>query len=433
MPHDLRAEVCLLSVCIRNPNECAETRDILTADDFYTDAHVKIFRAICALRDSQTFIDAVSLANTLNRCGELDDVGGVPYIADLIGRGELTNAPYYARIIRDASVARGLLRACNESLRDGYERSGPVAELLERTQQRLAELSGKLLGDAVSSSAGECLDTVLDHIDRRTRGESPAITPTQFNELDALLAGGMRHGHLLILAARPSVGKTSMALNIARRVCEHGEPVLFVSLEQSKEELIGRALASVSGVAGTTIMRGQPENNQIRDISNSASNIRAWRLEIADRAGMTAGQVAALARLIKRRHNGLSLVVVDYLNEMRADDTSVKRHEQLGAICRRLRECAKSLGVPVLLLAQLNRSIAEEKDVPQLHHLRDSGEIEQIADLVMMLHREDRAPAGAERIRLFVRKHRNGPLGSVLFAHDAPMFRFTEVGDEIPT
>lgn len=433
MPHDLRAEVSLLAVCIRNPNECAETRDTLAADDFYTDAHQRIFRAVCALRDSRTFIDVVSLTNTLKRSGELDDVGGVPYIAELIERGEVANASYYARIVRDASVARGLLRTCNESLRDGYDRVEPVAELLERTQQRLAELSSKLLGDAVSSSAGECLDTVLDHIDRRSRGESPAITPTRFTELDTLLAGGMRHGHLLILAARPSVGKTSLALNIARRGCEHGEPVLFVSLEQSKEELIGRALASVSGVAGTTIMRGHPEHDQIRDISNSAGKMRAWRLEIADRPGMTAGQVAALARLIKRRHNGLGLVVVDYLNEMRADDTSVKRHEQLGAVCRRLRECAKSLGVPVLLLAQLNRSVAEEKDVPQLHHLRDSGEIEQIADVVMMLHREERSPAGAERIRLFIRKHRNGPLGSVLFAHDAPLFRFTEVGEDIPT
>jgi len=205
MPHDHRAEVSLLAVCIRNPDECAETRDLLTAEDFYFDAHRRIFRAVCVLRDSGTKIDMVSLAETLRVAGDLEDVGGVAYLAELIDRGVYTNAPYYAGVVRDASVARGLMIAAGDAFRNAGDRSEPVAELLDRTQQRLSELSGKLLGDAVSSSAAACLNTVLDHIDRRKHGERPAMTPTGFSELDAKLAGGMRHGHLLILAAHATL------------------------------------------------------------------------------------------------------------------------------------------------------------------------------------------------------------------------------------
>lgn len=428
-PQNRDAERGVLSACIGSAQDCAELRDVLAAEDFYFDAHQKIFRAICDMRDHGRPVDYVTLSNEMARVSELKDVGGTEYIRELIDSGGAVYATHYASIVLHAKIAREMIHVSKEVIRDAHEQTGPVSELLDSTQQRFAAMAAKILGENDNVEVASAVNSILDMIDRRTKGERQNITSTGYDSLDRILNGGFRPGHLIILAARPSVGKTALAVNLTLKACMRGESVLFISLEQSSEELTGRLMAGVSGVAGTGIMRGALSDYEISRISRAADEVRKWRLSIRDRAGMTASQIAGAARLAKRRYGGLNLLVVDYLNEMRGDEGAnirTSRNELLGSACRRLRECAKSLGVPCLLLAQLNREVAKESEIPRLHHLRDSGEIEQIADVVTLLHREEAPEDAPEQLRLFVVKHRNGALGSVRYDHDAPRFVFTE-------
>lgn len=424
------AERYVLSVAIHSESQCAEIREIIELDDFQFDAHQRIWRSLCAMRDAKKPVDFVTLAGTIKANGDLDDVGGVAGVAGLVGLGQITNGPRYAQLVRDASISRYLLILTNSVQKDIYSPVSSIGDVLDSTQQELSSLANKLLGDTQSVAISESVNEVMQQIDRRSQGEQPVITAAGYDELDKILCGGMRHGHLIILAARPSVGKTSLAVNLARNACDRGGSVLFISLEQSRDELTARAMACVSGVAGSDIMRGKPNPQAITQISKWVDHIRNWKWDTEDRPGLTASQIAAIARRTHRKHRGLDLLVVDYLNEIRPETrlTQSNRNEQLGAACRRLRECAKELKIPCVLLAQLNRQAAGDNAPPSLHHLRDSGEIEQIADVVMLLHREESPLGRPEKIRVIIAKHRNGPLGTVLLEHDAPRFRFQQTG-----
>jgi replicative DNA helicase len=421
-----RSEAALLGALLRSPDQIAEVRDLVGADDFHHDAHQRVYRAVLHLADRGLPVDLVTVAAALRESGDLADANEqlLAGLWDVAG----TNAAHYADMVLALALERGIAFAAAETAAEVEHPTGPAAELLERAQARFDRLAGRVGGTAASPIV-EVVNEALTEIDARMRGERTAGRPTGFAGVDAATNGGLPVGGLTVVGARPSVGKTSWALNVARHVCQGGGSVLFVSLEQPRLQIAERLFAMVSEVPAGPIRSGRLSTAEVDLVSSSAEVIRNWRLHINDTPHQTAGQIAAGARRTRRKARGLSLIVVDYLGLVAPDDPRANRNEQVGGACRRLREMARELAVPLLLLCQLNRA-AEESEVPRLHHLRESGDIEQHADIVAFLHRAQAREANKpDRIDLHIAKQRQGALDMIEFEHDARIFRFAERAD----
>lgn len=428
-PQARESERSILGCLMRFPEKLPDIRDMIGVEDFYFDAHQRVFAAILARADARRPFDLLGVRDELIARKEMEDVGGE------VGLANLTDTSSYAHEwsvgrIRDASVRRAAIRAAAELIESAYLGSGPAEDILERARGDLDRLANRA-GGCESVAIGDAFNQLLDEIDARVRGDRPSCVPTGFAETDRILCGGLAAGSLYILAARPSVGKTSWACHASRNVCGQNRSVLFVSLEQPTRELTERLTAGAADVSGRRIRIGDLQDRHHDRISKAGDRIRAWRMRVSDRTGRTAGQIAAGVRGDRRKMNGLDLVVVDYLNLVRPENPKVNRNEQTGASATRLRDMARELNVPVLLLCQLNREAAHnDSGPPKLHQLRDSGEIEQVADVVMFLHRTGPIPtAGArDQIELHVAKHRNGPLGVVKYEHESRIYTFSEAG-----
>lgn len=418
-----RAEAALLGTLLRCPDQIPEVRDQVGEEDFHHDAHQRVYRAVLGLHDRRAPVDLVTVAGALREAGQMPDTGEGMLCELWAGGG--ANAGHYADMVLGLALERGLAYAAAETAAEVEHPTGPAAELLERAQARLDRLAGRVGGTAAVPIA-DVVNETLDEIDARQRGERSAGRPTGFPALDGATSGGLPIGGLTVVGARPSVGKTSFALNVVRHVCEAGGVVLFVSLEQPRRELTERLLAMVSGVPVGPLRTGRLSQDQVGRVNAAADHVRGWRLHVNDTAHLTAPQIAAGARRTRRKAKGLSLIAVDYLGLVAPDNPKANRTEQVGAACRRLREMGRELGVPILLLCQLSRQ-AEESEVPRLHHLRESGEIEQHAEIVAFLHRAAaREPGRPDQIDLIIAKQRQGPLDVVGLDHDSQFFRFSE-------
>ncbi len=421
-PCNLEAERGVIGAILLDPRLCDEVSPIVRPDDFYYDPNRRIYRRLLDMNSESQGIDLTLLVEGLRQSGELEEVGGEAYLGELMTSVQVTaHAAYYANIVQQNAIRRQLIETCENVLNDAYAPEIKPNELVSRAEERIFSIHDKR-GTGNLERMDSLMTSVFHLIDKRASGEVDGV-PTGFMDLDAML-GGLHGSELVILAARPSMGKTALATNIADYVAvEHHEPVLFFSLEMAKTELALRMLCARGRISGEHL-RGALSQKDQRNFNMAASALSEAPLYIDDTSSRTVTEIGAVARRLKRQE-GLGLIVIDYLGLIEPDSPSDPRQEQVAKIARRLKGLARELNVPVLCLAQLNRQTEMSKDNrPRLSHLRESGAIEQDADVVMFVHREEyyhtKEEAEEKNLRglaeVIVAKQRNGPVGDVKLA-----------------
>ena len=420
-PQHLDAERGVLGSILLDPEVCDELIPILRPEDFYSDAHRRLYRTLLRMRESGQQIDVMLLKEELQKNGDLEAVGGAAYLAELLQSVPVAaHAVYYAQLVRDKAILRELIHATTEILRQAYDPTQDPQELVSQAEEKIFQVHEFRTTNRVSS-LHDVLVEVFAHIDRRVEGGAAGI-PTHFHDLDRL-TGGLHEGELIILAARPAMGKTALACNITENVTIKSRiPTLFVSLEMSRLELVQRMLCSQGKIDGHKFRSVYISAKDRTELIQASSKLSQAPLFIDDTPTRTVSEIAAMARRLKRRNN-LGLVVIDYLQLIEPDNPKDARQEQVARITRRLKGVARELNLPILCVAQLNRQVEQGREIhrPRLSHLRESGAIEQDADVVMFVHREEYycTPEEAERLGLkgvaevIVAKQRNGPIGDV--------------------
>jgi len=431
-PANVDAEKAVLGSILLKPDVCDDVALVVRPDDFHDESHQILYRHLVDLHDGGKRIDATIVLERLRTKGDLDRIGGAPAIADMLETvPHAAHATHYAQIVRDKSMLRSLIDASTDILRDAYDSADEPRELLARAESRIFEIL-EHRSSAEAKPIDEVLEDVMVRMDARMKHEHAlGGVETGFTQLDTL-CGGLHNSELIILAARPSMGKTALAMNIAEHVAISArQPVLFVSLEMACLELADRLLCSAAQVNGHRLRNGTISQEDRRRLVQKSAEISSAPLYIDDTPGRTLTEIAAVARRLKRRQ-GLALVVIDYLQLIEPDNPRDPRQEQVARIARRLKMMSRELDIPVLCLAQLNRQAEQSRDnKPRLNHLRESGAIEQDADVVMFVHREEyyqTTDEDKERVKgqaeIIVAKQRNGPIGDVklLWQHDYTRF-----------
>lgn len=428
-PHNRDAERSLLGSMLRDNHSINDIVHLVKADHFYVFAHQKIYEAITKLNDdSGKPADLVTVAEWLSQQKLMDEIGGPAYLAELWDAApSAAHYRQYAEIVRQKAITRNLIHACSELQADAFDQAQPAQELLDSAERRILEIAEMgITGDTITLH--DALQEAWHRLDQRKKQGDNEFSgiPTGYLDLDNLTAG-FQNSELIVLAARPSVGKTAFALNIARHVVvEENQPVLFVSLEQARVELAERLLCCQARVDSHRMRRGHLSTEDMDKIFEAGDVLSRAKLFIDDTPGQNMLRIAANARRLKKRHD-LRLVMIDYLQLIDPDDRRDSRQEQVAAISRRLKFLARELKVPVVALAQVNRSSEDRQDHrPRLSDLRESGAIEQDADTVMMLHRPDYHEPGQNEglVEVIVAKQRNGPTGEVSLMYVKQYMRF---------
>lgn len=437
-PCDVSAEIAVLGSILLMPDVCDDLVMILKADDFYDDANRKLYEHITQMIDLNQKIDVTLLVNRLKTTDDYEAVGGSAYLAKLANSvPNAAHAVYYGEIVRSKATLRKLIEAGTSILREAYDEARDPKELLSQAEQRVFQIQDERSSQS-ANSINDLLKSALERIDSRMKGtHAVGGVDTHFTDYDSM-CGGMHNGELIILAARPSMGKTAFALNIAENVSILGRaPVLFVSLEMSGIELADRLLCSVARVNGHRLRNGTISQDDRKRLVEKAIEISNAPLYVDDSPSRTVSEISAVARRIRQRESNLGLIVIDYLQLIEPDNSRDPRQEQVAKIARRLKGLAREAGVPVLCLAQLNRQAEDSKDhQPKLSHLRESGAIEQDADVVMFVHREeyyhrgDEASQYAGQAEIIIAKQRNGPVGSVELTWEKEFTRFRDRASE---
>lgn len=430
-PQNLEAEMGVLGSILLMHEAIDEVGDVLKADHFYADRHQKIFAAVMGLYENGVRgIDAVTLAEELDRRKELDEIGGVEYLSKILETvPNAAHAKYYAKIVRDRWIQRSLAYACTEILEDCYTGANDTEDVLSSAEQRVFGI----LEQQEKVEKLQLRDILIDTYDRiRARLEldgSISGLSSGFADLDSQL-NGFQGSELIILAARPAMGKTALICNIAESVvADSKQPCLVFSLEMSKLELAERLLCIRAKVNGHRLRAGTIDEVEHEALMKAASELSEMPMFIDDQPGRSMPQIGAVARRLKRRF-GLAIIIIDYLQLIEPEEKLAPREQQVALITRRLKYLSKELNVPVIALAQLNRGVELREDKrPRLADLRESGSIEQDADVVMFLHRpaaydpEDR-PGEAD---IIIAKNRHGPIGTVSLSWLSDSMRFGDL------
>ena len=428
-PANLEAERSVLGSLLLMNEAIDEVAEFLTAKHFYSDRHQAIYAAIHELYEAGVRgIDIVTLSEQLERKQKLESCGGPAYLLEVLQTvPHAAHARYYAEIVREKSVQRTLINVCTEVLRDCYDADRPIDDILQSAEQNIFRIvEQQESGDKISID--QILLDAWARIEMRANAVGgPTGLTSGFTDLDSK-TNGFQPSELIILAARPSMGKTALVCNWAEAMAGTGKGVLVFSLEQSKLELAERFLCIRSQVNGHKLRSGQLDEAERHRLMVASSELNELALFIDDRPGRTVVQMAAIARRLKRQNN-LGVVIVDYLQLVEPEDKKAPREQQIAGISRRLKFIAKELDIPVIALAQLNRGVELREDKrPKLADLRESGAIEQDADLIAFLHRpaaydpQDR-PGEAE---IIIAKHRSGPTGIVTLTWRAEYMRFED-------
>ena len=417
MPYNLEAEQAVLGSMIFDDKALTKCVEALSSDDFYTTAHQKIFQAAAALFEIGTPVDLVTISDKLGN--DLDVVGGIGYISGIVQNVLSTeNLNHYVNIVKSKSILRRLIVAAGEIIDISTRDEDELNQILDRSEQ----LIFNILEDQGSKGffhIGEVVKSSLAEIEERKKlGSAITGVPTGFKELDQLTAG-LQNGALVIVAARPGVGKTSFALNIAEHAAiRHKVPVAVFSLEMSKEELVNRVLSSEALVSSEKMRIGDLGASDMTKLAHSLPDIMKAPIYIDDTSGISISEIRAKCRRLKIEKN-LGLVVVDYLQLMEGKGDN--RAQIVADISRSLKIMAKELKIPVITLSQLNRSSANSGKRPQMSELRESGAIEQDADIIMLLYNPDSAneDPNAEKsniVECIVAKHRGGECKTINLA-----------------
>jgi len=418
-PHDRNAESSLLGCILRDNAQFDESALVLRDDDFYVYANRLAFAAMLELRQAGKPLDVHLLAVRLKEQGELDDVTPA-YLLDLWDSAPASgDALEYAAIIRNHACARALITACNEIIREAYE-PGDSAGLLENAERRIFAIAQRdVRGDVVSHS--KVIDEAMEVTDKRVnlfrRGEMTGAVPYGLIDLDTATAG-MHAGELIIIGARPGVGKTIFGCHLADVASGEGLPALFISLEQARHELALRLLSKHARVNAFKLRGGSITNAERLLIGDAAEKTRHVPLWWDDAPCQSVSRISAQARRVKAKH-GLALLVVDYMQLIDAPNKRQKRHEAVGEMSRGLKLLARDLKIPVVAMAQLNRDVENRGGEPRLSDLREAGGIEQDADTVILMHRAMGGDESVSQVKLLIRKQRNGPLSDVIVMHEA--------------
>jgi replicative DNA helicase len=433
LPHNLEAERSVLGAILVHNDAFNLAAQVIDSRDFYRDAHRRIFDRIVALSERHDAIDFVTLKEELARAGELDEVGGPAYVASLAdGVPRATNVEYYARIVKEKSTLRNLIYAANKIVANAYEADQESDLILDEAESAIFAVAD----DRLKAGFVAMRDLVKDSFPKIEKlfEQKRLITgvPTGFVDIDEMTRG-LQAGDLVIVAARPSMGKTSLVLNIAQYVASLGDHVVgFFSLEMSKESLFLRLLTSEAQIDGHRLMSGAIGGNDYHRISHALEKLNSMKLFIDDTANIGVLEMRAKSRRLQAEH-GLSLLVVDYIQLMSGRGRFENRTLELASISRSLKGLAKELNVPIIVLSQLSRAPESRSDHrPQLSDLRESGALEQDADVVVLIYRDDvynRDPNSpdAGTAELILAKQRNGPTGVVRLAFLREQTRFANL------
>ncbi len=402
----------LLGAMMLDRHAVGESLLLAKPDDFYVPAHRRICQVLMELYDQNVAIDLVTTLDRLQEHGAVEEIGGTAYLAQLADSvPSAANAEHYARIVRNKSILRNLINTLGDVLRHAFEEAQSVEEFLDETEKKLFAVTERR-SSGQAKGLREVLIETFEHIEKAT-GSGMTGVPTGYYELDSL-TGGFQKGEMIVLAARPSVGKTALALNIIEHmVVREKQPVAFFSLEMGSREVAQRMLSSFAGV-NLARFRGNLSIEDHEKLQQAAGELTQAPLFIDDSPGMTIFDVRTKARRLKAQHN-ISMVAIDYLQLLNAPGAE-NRQVQVADMSRGVKALARELDIPVLTLCQLNRDVEQSNRQPRLSDIRESGAIEQDADVVMLLHREDRNssdPAVKGEAVIIVGKQRNGPTGKV--------------------
>lgn len=431
-PQSIEAEKAILGSIMLRPGAIHEVSDIISYDTFYITKHSEIYKAMLELSSRGEPIDLLSVSHKLTEKKLLDGVGGSSYLTELTNSVPAsTNIKYYADIVLKKSLLRKIIEAGDNitdlGFRDDIE---DVLEVLDQAEKKIMNINTNS-GKAIFYSLKDSLPEAWERLEKlhENKGELRGV-PTGFKDLDKYLSG-LQRSDLIILAARPSVGKTTLALDIARQAAlKHNASVAIFSLEMSTQQLVDRMLAAESRVNAWNLRTGnlstESEFSKIRD---SLDRLSKARIFVDDMAGNTIMRMRSVCRRVKAEH-GLDLIIVDYLQLMSTSKNYDSMVNQVTEISRSLKGLAKEFNVPVIALSQLSRAVESRGGKPKLSDLRDSGSIEQDADVVMFIHREDKGRDESERTNIaeiLIEKHRNGPVGKVDLYFDEKFSTFTSI------
>jgi replicative DNA helicase len=421
-PQNLEAEQSIIGGILLDNQGLNAVVELLSARDFYSDSHRRIFEAILSLSDRSEPIDLITLSNILKDQKQLDKVGGAAYLAGLVDNvPSAANIAHYAKIVKEKAILRGLISTATEILSKTYEAGADVDTVLDEAEQAIFEISENKIRPAFFPIKDIIKDSFRAIEDLYARKELVTGVPTGFDKVDDLTSG-LQNSDLIIIAGRPSMGKTAFALNIAQYVStQRAIPVCLFSLEMAKEQIAMRMLASTAKVDSQRIRKGFLGETDWPKLTTAAGSLSEAPLFIDDSAGVTVLEMKAKARRLKAEH-GLGLVIIDYLQLMRSGGRKDSREQEISEISRSLKALAKELNVPVIALSQLNRQVeARTNRRPQMADLRESGAIEQDADVIAFIYRDEvynKAEDNPEKgiAEVIIAKQRNGPIGMAKLA-----------------
>lgn len=434
-PHNLEAEQSVLGSLMLDKDAVIKIADLLKVGDFYKDDHNLIYEVMLNLYEQREPIDVLSLSNKLDERKQLEKIGGSTYLANLVGVvPSASHIVHYAKVVQKKALLRRLINAATEIAEAGYREGDDVEKILDEAEKKMFSISQKYIKQDFIPIRS-ILESAFNRIDELHRdGNKFRGIPTGFPDLDAILAG-LQKSDLVILAARPSIGKTSLALDIARHVAvRENAAVAMFSLEMGADQLVDRMLAAEANVdlwrLRTGRLKSEGENNDFQKIGEAMGILSEAKLFIDDTASANIMSMRTMARRLQAEHN-LGLIVIDYLQLMEGRG-SENRVQEISEISRGLKNLARELNIPILALSQLSRSVeSRSPQIPKLSDLRESGSIEQDADVVLFLYREDREKPDTPNkgiVKIIIAKHRNGPVGEVsaFFQENSASFRSLE-------
>ena len=435
LPHDLVAEQSVLGAVFISPETMTSLADELTPDDFYKPANKIVFKTMLSLLENGEPIDATTMVSTLTNQGDISNIGGMTYVVELVNSTPTSkNVEHYAKLVKEKAMLRKVIADLSESLSSAYQGDVSISDIIAKTEKSMLDISNQNAGTGFRNVA-DILDTHMQIVETRSQTDGFVTgLSTGFVGLDKITTG-IHEGNLIILAARPAMGKTALALNIAKHVATmERKPTVIFSLEMGAEELIERMVASEGMVPGYHLKTGNLSTDEWKRLVHAQSNLYDVPIFVDDTAGIRISEIRSKARKLSQEMGGLGVIIIDYL-QLITGSKGENRQQVVSEISRELKILAKDLRVPVIALSQLSRSVEQRQDKrPILSDLRESGSIEQDADIVAFLYRDayyQKEQADSQEANnvteLILEKNRHGSLGTVKLYFHKEYTKFSSV------
>ncbi|GAB4071978.1 replicative DNA helicase [Barrientosiimonas marina] len=431
-PHNIEAEQAVLGAIFLEPSALSSAAERLLPEDFYRAAHQRIFETMLNLMDKGEPIDVVTVTSSLTNASKLDEVGGVAYLSDLAGSvPTAANIVYYSQIVEEKAILRRLIRTATDIVSSGFSSDSNVEDVLNEAEKNILEVSGRKNTESFKVIKDVLID-VYDNIEQLHHHDGDVTgVPTGYRDLDQITSGFQRND-LIIIAARPSVGKTAFALNVAQNVAINTEEnVAIFSLEMGADQLVSRMLCAEGNIDAQRLRTGRLEADDWSKLTMAMGSLSNAGIYIDDSPGIHVGEIRSKCRRLKQE-NGLGMIVIDYLQLIQGSGNSREnRQQEVSEISRSLKALARELNVPLIALSQLSRGVESRQDKrPMMSDLRESGSIEQDADIVGFLYRDDYYDEESEKqniIEIIISKQRNGPVGNVELAFVKEYSKFVDL------